>query len=114
VVPDDHCHVFPNLDTSASMFRCICSLSNSVRRSPPNSGIVQRTEMPSADEVKNLEGVSAAQHRFRLSVNVNPGDTPMETGPSSATTVANPPRPPPEQAGNGPFLVRRRRSGCFL
>ncbi|KAJ6581077.1 hypothetical protein B0H19DRAFT_492253 [Mycena capillaripes] len=58
--------------------------------------------MPSAGEVKDLEGVSAAQHRFRLSVNV--GDTPMENGPSSATTVSNRPPPPQDPAGNGPFL----------
>ncbi|KAJ6561141.1 hypothetical protein DFH09DRAFT_1364577 [Mycena vulgaris] len=57
--------------------------------------------MPPPDEVKLLEG-SAAQHRFRLSVNVNPADTPPENGPSSATAVT--PRPPPEVAGSGPFL----------
>ncbi|KAF8196876.1 hypothetical protein K438DRAFT_1967869 [Mycena galopus ATCC 62051] len=55
--------------------------------------------MPTADEVKQLEGVSAAQHRFRLAVN-----TPEENnGSSSAAAVANPPRPAPDQ-GNVPFM----------
>ncbi|KAF7356976.1 hypothetical protein MVEN_01034000 [Mycena venus] len=58
--------------------------------------------MPSADEVKQLEGVSAAQHRFRLAVNAP--EPPVASGPSSASTVANPPPPPPEQPANGPFL----------
>ncbi|KAJ6478493.1 hypothetical protein C8R47DRAFT_633362 [Mycena vitilis] len=44
--------------------------------------------MPSAGEVLNLEGVSAAQHRFRISVNEENG--------------SNPPRPPPE--GGTPFF----------
>ncbi|KAJ7643334.1 hypothetical protein DFH06DRAFT_1333588 [Mycena polygramma] len=52
--------------------------------------------MPSAGEVLNLEGVSAAQHRFRISVN-------DENGGSS-----NPPRPPPE--GGTPFFHPHRNS----
>ncbi|KAJ7708764.1 hypothetical protein B0H17DRAFT_364844 [Mycena rosella] len=43
--------------------------------------------MPSSEEVKQLEGVSAAQHRFRLSV-----DTPSENG----STNGGIPRPPPD------------------
>ncbi|KAJ7493333.1 hypothetical protein B0H11DRAFT_2005943 [Mycena galericulata] len=58
--------------------------------------------MPTNEEVKVPEGASAAQHRFRLSVNANPSDMPPENGPSSATT--NGPRQPPDAAGNGPFL----------
>ncbi|KAJ7132241.1 hypothetical protein C8R44DRAFT_977890 [Mycena epipterygia] len=60
--------------------------------------------MPSAEEVKQLEGVTAAQHRFRLSVNVSPPEgSPPDNGPSSAST--NPPRLPNEAGGTGgPFL----------
>jgi len=55
------------------------------------------------DESKILDGGSAATHRFRLSVNVNPSETPPESAPSSATQ-GHAPRPPPEVAGSGPFL----------
>ncbi|KAJ7626303.1 hypothetical protein DFH06DRAFT_1339443 [Mycena polygramma] len=51
--------------------------------------------MPSAGEVLNLEGVSAAQHRFRISVNDENGSS-------------NPPRPPPE--GGTPFFHPHRNS----
>lgn len=69
--------------------------------------------MPSAEEVKQLEGVTAAQHRFRLSVNVNPPEgTPPDNGPSSAST--NPPRLPNEAgAAGGPFLVCFCSTGVF-
>ncbi|KAJ7460723.1 hypothetical protein FB451DRAFT_1371583 [Mycena latifolia] len=55
--------------------------------------------MPSSEEVKQLEGVSAAQHRFRLSVDTPPGENP----PASAAT-GNPRPPAPEPPGTGPFL----------
>ncbi|KAF7370954.1 hypothetical protein MSAN_00729400 [Mycena sanguinolenta] len=54
--------------------------------------------MPTADEVKQLEGVSAAQHRFRLAVNA-----PEDNG-SSSNAIPNPPRPPTDQGNNTPFL----------
>ncbi|KAJ7777348.1 hypothetical protein B0H16DRAFT_955344 [Mycena metata] len=54
--------------------------------------------MPSSEEVKQLEGVSVAQHRFRLSV-----DTP-ENGSSSNTGGHRAPPLPPPEAANGPFL----------
>ncbi|KAJ7089773.1 hypothetical protein B0H15DRAFT_839190 [Mycena belliarum] len=48
--------------------------------------------MPSSEEVKQLEGVSAAQHRFRLSV-----DTTQDGGLGLRPMILEPP-------GNGPFL----------
>ncbi|KAJ7807293.1 hypothetical protein B0H14DRAFT_2873707 [Mycena olivaceomarginata] len=49
--------------------------------------------MPTADEVKQLEGVSAAQHRFRLAVNAP--DPSIDNGPSSASSSTH--RLPPDQ-----------------
>ncbi|KAJ7173634.1 hypothetical protein C8R46DRAFT_1083447 [Mycena filopes] len=54
--------------------------------------------MPSAEDVKRLEGVSAAQHRFRLSVD----DPPMETA-SSADAGRRTPHAP-DQAASAPFI----------
>ncbi|KAJ7027865.1 hypothetical protein C8F04DRAFT_71567 [Mycena alexandri] len=60
--------------------------------------------MPSSEEVKQLEGVSVAQHRFRLSV-----DTP-ENGSSGTMGGHRTPLPPPEAGANGPFLLPYRNS----
>ncbi|KAJ6615174.1 hypothetical protein B0H10DRAFT_2004347 [Mycena sp. CBHHK59/15] len=63
--------------------------------------------MAGGDEGKMLEGVTAAQHRFRLSVNVNPGDSaPPESNGSAGGNGSNGnlSRAATEPAGSGPFL----------
>ncbi|KAJ7272602.1 hypothetical protein B0H12DRAFT_587695 [Mycena haematopus] len=86
------------------VFCCICSLPTSVLDRPPKSrNSENKRDMPTADEVKQLEGVSAAQHRFRLAVNA-PDAAMDNNGSTSASLVPTPPRPPTDQGNNTPFL----------
>ncbi|KAJ7230569.1 hypothetical protein GGX14DRAFT_583890 [Mycena pura] len=62
--------------------------------------------MPSSEEVRMLEGVSVAQHRFRLVVkDPTTPDLSLEGGPHSGTVMTNAPRLAPDVAVNGPFIV---------
>jgi len=67
--------------------------------------------MPSSEEVRMLEGVSVAQHRFRLVVkDPTTPDLSLEGGPHSGTVMTSAPRLPPDVAVNGPFIMPYRNS----